>query len=138
MKVVTGEVAAVLGIPQAKLEIEKPLDSLGIDSLMAVELVVGIEAATNIALPKMILLRPGLSVAELGGILEKEMLQLHPAEQSSVQGPDEAREEYPPTDVSGMDTAEKDHLSIDVDDLSEEEVDSMLSSLLSEGGKENE
>ncbi len=71
-EIVLKQVAGILGIPAAKLNIEQGIDQLGFDSLMAVELVVQIEAKVNIALPKMTLLKPGINVAEIVNILEKE------------------------------------------------------------------
>jgi acyl carrier protein len=63
----------VLGIPAGKLDPRQPLDALGFDSLMAVELVVAIEQKVGIRLQKMSLLRAGMTVLDLVQIIEENL-----------------------------------------------------------------
>jgi acyl carrier protein len=69
------EAASALGVAPEKLAPEDPLDALGFDSLMAVEMVTRIERATGAGLPKMSLLRPGMSVADIAALVEEELGQ---------------------------------------------------------------
>ena len=126
------EVAAVLGISRSKLDTGKPLVTLGIDSLMAVELVIGIETATNVTLPKMMLLRPGLTVDELVEIVEKELLKRHPSAPLAVKQSDIKVNGTQPMEKPAPKEELAEH-PVDIDSLSDDEVDSMLNSLLSGG-----
>ncbi len=64
-EIVVAEVAAVLGLDPSNLDIDHPLEDLGFDSLMAVELQVAVEKATGYSIQRMALLRPNLSAADL-------------------------------------------------------------------------
>ncbi len=68
--------ARVLGTSQAKIEVDKPLLDMGIDSLMAVELRNWIEGEMRISLPIVDLIR-GPSIAQLTDVL---LVHLNPAE----------------------------------------------------------
>ena len=71
-------VAQVLRIAEGKLDVEAPLTSLGMDSLMGLELRNRIEAALGITVPAT-LLWTYPTVAALSGHLEAEMAP-HPRE----------------------------------------------------------
>jgi NADP-dependent 3-hydroxy acid dehydrogenase YdfG/acyl carrier protein len=66
------QVARVMRFPPSKLDVNRPLSTLGIDSLMAVELKNRIEAELKVALP-LIQLVQGPSVSELAEILLAQM-----------------------------------------------------------------
>jgi acyl carrier protein len=70
--------AETLGVPSEELDVSKPLDSYGFDSLMAAELVVDIERMTRVALPKMSLLKGGLTIDGLVEMVEKELGRMLP------------------------------------------------------------
>lgn len=76
-KVLTEElgkgVAHILGVAADKLDIEQPFESLGIDSLMAVELGVEIDQRLQLELPKMTFLQSGLNLVGLVDIVEDEL-----------------------------------------------------------------
>src|SRR5207245_939367 len=62
------EVARVLGLPPSRLDVSQPLNTLGIDSLMALELKKQIESELQVEVP-LIKVIQGPSVAELAGLL---------------------------------------------------------------------
>jgi acyl transferase domain-containing protein/NADPH:quinone reductase-like Zn-dependent oxidoreductase/NADP-dependent 3-hydroxy acid dehydrogenase YdfG/acyl carrier protein len=66
-------VSNILGLAPEELEISRPLDQLGLDSLMAVELAIGIEQVTSIELPKMALLKAGLTLTGIAALVETEL-----------------------------------------------------------------
>ncbi|WP_435021132.1 amino acid adenylation domain-containing protein [Tundrisphaera sp. TA3] len=57
-------VAAILGLPADKIDVDRPLNQLGFDSIMAMELNVAVEAQLGLALPLTTLLE-GPSIARL-------------------------------------------------------------------------
>jgi acyl transferase domain-containing protein/NADPH:quinone reductase-like Zn-dependent oxidoreductase/acyl carrier protein len=121
--VLSKEVAGLLGLPASRLDISQSLAAIGFDSLMAVELVMRIEDVTGIKVPKMKLLKAGLSTKELVGLVEKEMLQ---AASADTVKPEEAT------------LAKSDDIPQNVDALSDQEVDKLLMTLLSEQEGKNE
>lgn len=98
---------------------------------MAVELVVGIETATGVSLPKMVLLRPGLTVDELVVIVEKELLKRHQSTPIDV-GQDQIKDIATPAG-DGIHKDVPVIQSLNVDSMSDDEIDSMLNSLISGG-----
>jgi len=115
--VLSREVAGLLGLPVSRLDISQSLAAIGFDSLMAVELVMRIEDVAGIKIPKMKLLKAGLNTQELVGLVEKEMLQRT--------GNDT---EKPEKSIS----AKPDDIPLKVDALSDQEVDNLLMTMLSE------
>jgi acyl transferase domain-containing protein/NAD(P)-dependent dehydrogenase (short-subunit alcohol dehydrogenase family) len=67
-----GEVARVLGLSAARVDVHRPLNTMGIDSLMAVELKNRVEADLGVMLP-LIRLIQGPSVAELAALLVEQL-----------------------------------------------------------------
>jgi phthiocerol/phenolphthiocerol synthesis type-I polyketide synthase C len=67
-----GEVARVLGLSAARLDVQRPLNTMGIDSLMAVELKNRVEADLGVTLP-LIRLIQGPSVADLASLLLEQL-----------------------------------------------------------------
>jgi acyl transferase domain-containing protein len=65
-------VAGVLRLPPARLDVHRPLSTMGIDSLMAVELKNGVERELEVSLP-LIQLIQGPTVAELAALLLEQL-----------------------------------------------------------------
>lgn len=115
--IVVAEVAGVLGMDPERLDVDRPLPSLGFDSLMAVELMVALEKAAGLNMTRMELLRSDMTTAEL--IAEV------------AAGPDEETAGAPaPADdtIGGTDLAAL-GADIRVEDLSDSEVDALLQRL---------
>jgi acyl carrier protein len=100
------QLARVLGMSPAKVDIEQPLLNLGLDSLMAVEIGNQIQAMVGVDVPTMKFME-GLSIAGLSAYVIQQL---------SVEG-DEASAAVLP---SAEQTAEQ------VEQLSDEEVDALL------------
>jgi acyl carrier protein len=101
------QVARVLRLPPAKLDVHRPLSTLGIDSLMAVELKNRVESELRTSLP-LIRLVQGPSVAELAGLL---------LEQMEGSEPPPTRVERPPAPPAGP----RDSLLLSILSLGEDE-----------------
>ncbi len=123
------EVARIMGIPPDKLARDQSLDQLGFDSLMAVELVVAIETLTGFSLPKMTLLQPGLTVAELAEIVFKQ----RSAEKFLKHADGAKTSASAPVPGSRQTIMEADAPQVDINAMSDEQVNALLSSLLSDG-----
>jgi len=80
------EVARVLGLAVSKLDVNQPLNTLGIDSLMAVELKNRIESDLRVAVP-LIKVIQGPSVAELTVLLLNQLAGVEPRAESPVRPP---------------------------------------------------
>jgi acyl carrier protein len=85
------QVARVLGIPPARLDLHQRLDRLGIDSLMAVEIKNRIEQQLRVTLPLMRLIQ-GPTVSELAGTL---LDRLESREAATPAPPEEGRPPSP-------------------------------------------
>ena len=121
-------VARVLGIPSSELNVDEPLDSLGIDSLMAIELENQLERELGAVLPMVAFLQ-GPSVAELAAQVI-EQLAVAADSVSHVGQEPSPREGHgnAAMDVGGEDPEQ---LLARLDQLSNEEVDSLLRKYLS-------
>jgi acyl carrier protein len=84
------EVARVLGLPVSKLDVNQPLSTLGIDSLMAVELKNRIESDLHVAVP-LIKVIQGPSVAELAALLLGQLAGVDPLAETPLRPPPPAR-----------------------------------------------
>ncbi len=102
------QLARVLGMPPAKLDIEKPLLDLGLDSLMAVEIGNQIQAMVGVEVPTMKFME-GLSIA---GLSVYVIEQLRAGDALGASSP------------SDQQTAEQ--VREKVEQLSDEEVDALL------------
>jgi len=118
-----GEVARILGIAKTSLERNQALDSVGIDSLMAVELVMAIESGLGMTLSKMLLARPGLTVDSLAETIGKE-LQKQPSQGGETQK----------AKTTGDNAAE---MPLNVDEISDGDVDRILKTLLTLEGQKD-
>lgn len=125
-------VAHTLGIAPGQLEIDAPLDSLGFDSLMAVELIVQVEEAAGVKLARMTLLQEGLSTRGLIRIVEEE----RPKKERPVSARQEhvlprgARTGDPETHMG--ETSVADDIAHAVGKLTDAQVDELLRSFTSE------
>jgi len=114
-QILSGEVAAILGMDEKNLDINEPLANLGFDSLMAVELVVAVEQATGQELQRMALLRPNFTTADL-------ITEISGDVPTSLATPIEFPEN---TDVEAPSPTSQ----VNVEDLSDSEVDALLKEL---------
>jgi NADPH:quinone reductase-like Zn-dependent oxidoreductase/SAM-dependent methyltransferase/acyl carrier protein len=126
---VTRAVTNTLGIARDQLDLDASLESLGFDSLMAMEMVVAVEEAVGIKLAKMILMQGGLNTRGLIQIVEDERLKkgLPPAKELEIQKVVIDPETY----VAGT-VYENDDISSEVSRLTDEQVDQLLISLTNE------
>jgi NAD(P)-dependent dehydrogenase (short-subunit alcohol dehydrogenase family)/acyl carrier protein len=102
------QVSKVLGIPPSRLDVYRPLNTLGLDSLMAVELKNRAEAALGVTIPVTSLLQ-GPSIAELATTLLNQLL----------------------VTSSAVEAGEVDQILEQLEHLSDEEVETLLSEVRS-------
>ena len=116
-----------------KLDPEQPLNTLGFDSLMAVELSIKIEKNLKINLPKMVLLKSGLNALELTKIIDKELSENKTVlyiEKENVSEESENDSNSKTVEAKVNDKSSE----VDVENLSDDEVDLMLKTLISNKG----
>lgn len=104
------QVARVLKLPVSKLDMAQPINSMGLDSLMAVELKNRIEGSLRIVIPIVNFFQDP-TVSQLASQILEQL--------------DTPSQPLPDTATSS---------SVDVNQLSDQEVDSLLAQLLAEGG----
>jgi myxalamid-type polyketide synthase MxaD len=116
----TEQVARVLGLSASKLDVQQPLSNLGLDSLMAVELKnrIAVDLGVNLPLVKFL---SGPSIEQAA----KELLHLLTCE-TSLSSASLAS-------AIAHQQIEQDNGGIDLDQLSDEEVNSLLSDMLAKG-----
>ncbi len=134
--VVRSQVARVLGAAPAKLDVEKSLTQLGLDSLMAVELRNWIEGELRLSLPTVELMS-GPTVVRLAELL---LEQIESPDSASAQAkpaprPTEAPSANAPAldDVATAEQREREEAAAlleKVDELSDDEVDAELERML--------
>lgn len=115
------EVSGVLGTNPDTLDLNRPLQSLGFDSLMAVELTVAIERATGYGFSRMSLLRADATTAEL----VREIAEVLGAREGEA--PADAPAAAPVAESSAASPA-----TTTVDALSDSEVDALLRELVTD------
>jgi acyl carrier protein len=113
------QVARVLGASAEKLDLDRPLTDLGLDSLMAVELRNWIEGDLRLSLPTVELMK-GPSVSRLAELLLAQLAKIDAGGVSAAvveirRQPDEA------TSI-----AQTEELLAQVDGMSDEQVEAML------------
>jgi acyl carrier protein len=111
------QMAKVLRSTPDKIDMHQPLTSLGIDSLMAVELKNRVETDLELAVPVTALLQ-GPTLSQLAGIVLEQLAQKAPAGQEPSQDGQESEAE----------------ILAKVEDLTDEEVDTLLQEMLEEEG----
>ena len=112
--IVADETADVFGIAKSSFDSSKPLDGMGLDSLMAVELSVRIKNVTGVDIPQMLLMQSGISVTsivvEVDAIMNELSLTTVLNKSSNANpGTNEKREPNPnPTDAKQNTAKNKD------------------------------
>jgi acyl transferase domain-containing protein/acyl-CoA synthetase (AMP-forming)/AMP-acid ligase II/acyl carrier protein len=122
------QAARVLRLPAAALDVEQPLNNVGIDSLMAIELKNRIEADLGVTVP-MVKFLEGPSVRELAEFLAAQLapvLAQHRAALGSGNPPARAHGDDP---AAGLDAHAAGHLLSKLDSLSDSQVDALLKEL---------
>jgi acyl transferase domain-containing protein/acyl carrier protein len=119
----TEQVARVLGLSSVKLDVHQPLSNLGLDSLMAVELKnrIAVDLGLNVPMVKFL---QGPSVEQAATILVDQLATGASAALPALSLAVPQREEAPENDRSGG------HQLAEVDQLSDDEVNSLLTDLL--------
>lgn len=125
------QVARVLGMSPSKLDVEKPLTDLGLDSLMAVELRNWIEGDLRLNLPIVELVR-GPSVLQLAEIMARQLAGDEPASAEPPLTESQEPALQPAHSGNGLDNTDAEALIEQVDDMSESEVDALLGELAAE------
>jgi NADPH:quinone reductase-like Zn-dependent oxidoreductase/SAM-dependent methyltransferase/acyl carrier protein len=121
----TEQVARVLGTSSAKLEGQRRLNEMGLDSLMMVELKNRLEKELGISIPTVELMR-GPSIKKLAHVLDVQL--------NGTAAPAAGRENKVKTDTTQEISSENaEELLQKVDYLSDREVDSLLDRLVGEG-----
>jgi acyl carrier protein len=80
---------AVLGTPADRIPVNRSLDSLGVDSLMAVELTISLEREVGVKLPPTLLMQ-GQSVTVLAAYVLKELFAVNRLEEINIESLSEA------------------------------------------------
>ncbi|HEX8422953.1 MAG TPA: beta-ketoacyl reductase, partial [Pyrinomonadaceae bacterium] len=123
--------ARILGLRQTALDPRRPLNTMGLDSLMAIEFKNAIQTNLGIVLP-MVVIVSGPSIAEL----VVQMLELLPGQTSDGLEPDGSDlfdQPYDdPAPPHSLSTEEAEQLLAGLDDLSSEQVDRLLADMLNE------
>jgi len=117
------QVARVLGLSVSRLDVEQPLSNLGLDSLMAVELKnrIAVDLGVNVPMVKFL---QGPSVAQAATqILDQLTAELSASSARPAPTAAQRQEEYSNGDTNG-------DLLAKLDQLSDEEVDSLLADML--------
>jgi myxalamid-type polyketide synthase MxaD len=112
------QVARVLGLSPSQLDIQQPLTNLGLDSLMAVELKNRISADLGVNVP-MVKFLQGFSVAQAATQLLEQLT-------AEVDNPSAIRPLAPTRENDQIDKT----LLASIDELSDEQVNSMLADML--------
>ncbi len=121
-KILTGQIASVLDMPASEVEPDQPLTSLGVDSLMAVELRNWAEIHLGVVVPVVEFLK-GPSASGIAEWIHREILR----QTSSV------TVQTPAQSLPGpMSREEAESLLGQLDQLPEDQVDSLLASLLAD------
>jgi acyl carrier protein len=112
------QVARVLGLPPSQVDPQQPLTNLGLDSLMAVELKNRISTDLRVDVP-MVKFLQGFTAAQAATLLLDKL----------ATEADSSSDVSPAARTRESDSIEE-HLLADIDQLSEEQVNSMLADML--------
>lgn len=121
-------VADKLGLAPAGLDVAAPLNSLGVDSLITLELRIQVEREFGIVVPVARLL-DGPSVTSLSGWLSEQLADGAPAGSERVAAPDAGVAANTPEQVSSQEM----ELLAQVPELSDEAVDALLQRMIDGG-----
>lgn len=114
------QIAATLGSDAAKIDPDQPVTSLGIDSLMAMEIKSRVEGELGVEL-HMVQLLEGPSIADLARMLLPQ-LESGEAKRQAIQ--------HAPSPAEVMPDDEAASLLAQLDDLSEEEIDNLMTRMI--------
>jgi myxalamid-type polyketide synthase MxaB len=120
------QVCRILGLRKDNLDVEHPLTNMGLDSLMALELKNRIENDLGVAVPMVEFLR-GPSIAQISELALGKLVETNPT-QTSPQAAHIAQG----TNGHNHHKENPEGLLAKVDQLSEEEINSLLNELLTE------
>ena len=118
---VRDQVARVLGTVPAKLDAEHSLLSLGLDSLMAVEMRNRVQMEFGVDIPPLKFME-GISISGVAGFVAERLAVMHPVAAKSTRRAAAAPEEVPPVEVA-----------VSLDELSDDEVDRRLRAMIDAG-----
>jgi acyl carrier protein len=79
----TAALSPVLGVPAGRIPLDRTLDNLGVDSLMAVELSLGFERGSGVKLPTSLLMQ-GPTIAEIAAHILKELVAVENLDEAAV------------------------------------------------------
>ncbi|MES0336855.1 MAG: KR domain-containing protein, partial [Candidatus Magnetobacterium sp. LHC-1] len=121
MESLVGEqVAKILGLPQERLDIHQPINNLGVDSLMTVEVVVSLRSIFGVEYSTMEILK-GISVSMLAAnLLERLGLQDLPQSEDMLLNIDKLSEDKPGFEVGLRDLPQSEDMLSNIDKLSED------------------
>ncbi|MBE1533916.1 type I polyketide synthase [Actinomadura algeriensis] len=125
---VSRQVARITRTDPTLLDTERPVASMGLDSLMAMEMRQALESTTGVAVPTSRLLN-GITISEIAEHLEGRLAtapSARPAAPARGPAPASGAVPAPAGDASGR-------LADAVEELSEDEVDAALATLLADG-----
>ena len=123
------QIGRVMGIAPAKLNLDQPLLSLGLDSLMAVELRNKIELEFGIEISPMHFVR-GITTGQLLAMVRDHVEQLAAAGGSAPANQEQAAIPPAPSVVGNRLAApEREELAAMIEELSDDEVDAILDNL---------
>ena len=122
----------ILGLRPATLDTRRPLNTMGLDSLMAIEFKNAIQTNLGIVLP-MVMIVSGPSIAELV-VQMLELLQTQTAQGAEPVGSDliSLSGDAAPAPEHTLSTEEAEQLLAGLDELSSEQVDRLLAEMLNE------
>jgi myxalamid-type polyketide synthase MxaE and MxaD len=127
-------VAAALRLDSAKIDVDKPMNHMGLDSLMAIEIRNRLKNDLSIEVPVVKFL-DGLSIAELGQELEKTARI--PGSQAYAQSAHTEDMRSPPATMTRITPDAAAGLLARMDELSEEQLDALLRAALTHSGGDN-
>jgi phthiocerol/phenolphthiocerol synthesis type-I polyketide synthase D len=116
------QVGGVLRVPASRLDIEQPLTTLGLDSLMAIELKNRIELELKVRIPIVTFLQ-GPSIAQFAGQVLDQILEMNEV----VAEPQTDQQDG---NVAIISREEAEQLLSQVDQLSDEEVNALLGQMM--------
>jgi microcystin synthetase protein McyG len=125
-----GQLSKVLRIPIDELDVEQPLNNLGIDSLMAVELRNHVQAKLGVVIPVAQLLQDP-SISQLSQSLLERLISDSSTETKEEDVPtDQAKDAVLDASTNPPESPSLSDAMAQVEDLSEEEIDRMLNDML--------
>lgn len=116
---ISEQVAGVLRVPVERIDLDQPLTTLGLDSLMAIELKNRIEQALQVRIPIVTFLQ-GPSIAQFSTQLLEQLPSVTPEEATSA----------PVSVEPELSQADAEHLLNELDQLSDQDVDALLQQML--------